>query len=137
MYRVGMSNTIKFKKTPVIKVIFAHLQMFASTCQEVEQLYNYKHQTASPRFNELRNAGIIRKTGEVRQGSDVYEVVPGATIEQFRKPVKKVPTFTAPKAKLEHLVRSGFLQSYSTSDKVEGDRLFIKFPDGTDLEFRP
>jgi len=37
------------------------------TCDEVEALGHLNHQTASPRFTELRNAGRIVDTGERRR----------------------------------------------------------------------
>lgn len=55
------------------------------TCMEIEGKLGLKHQTASPRFNELAAAGCIRANGDVRDGAKVYVLAPGATYEQYRE----------------------------------------------------
>jgi hypothetical protein len=59
------------------------------TCAEIEADFRYKHQTASPRFNELAHAGCIRPSGEIRSGSEVYVYTPGAGFDLYREWLKQ------------------------------------------------
>lgn len=73
------------------------------TCQEAEANLRLKHQTCSPRVNELAHANCIQRTDKIRNGSYVYVVVAGADFDRFAnwqrtKKIKPPKAKTAPAA---------------------------------------
>jgi len=82
------ADLIEEAREPMAKRIFDRLASTPSTCHEVESALGFKHQTASARFNDLVNAGCIRKTGETRQTdtaeAEVYECIPGVPFEVYK-----------------------------------------------------
>jgi hypothetical protein len=55
-----------------------------ATCPEIEVNLNLKHQTASPRLNELVRSGLVEVTSEARGGSSVHRAIQGATWSQYQ-----------------------------------------------------
>lgn len=80
---------IKRHRGGIAYSIFLHMSGLkqGATCHEVVRDLGFKHQTASPRFNELAEAKVIRLTGEKRSTdaaeAEVYEVVPKASFDLY------------------------------------------------------
>ncbi len=65
------------------------------TCAEVETKLNLKHQTASARIHEMAKAGVLKATGRVRVGSEIYVIQLGKSFSQYNDWMKKRPSKSA------------------------------------------
>lgn len=65
-----------------------------ATCQEIEANLGIKHQTASPRLNELTRGGLVTPSGVTRNGSDVIQAIPGVPWENYRIAIQDIKKTT-------------------------------------------
>lgn len=112
-FAAAAAITSSGKQESIARRVFAAIEISGSagmTCQEVEaELGGLKHQSCSPRVNELASANCIQRTDTVRNGSYVYIAVPGATFDRFAqwqrtsgtKAKKKATSAPAPSAVIE------------------------------------
>jgi hypothetical protein len=89
------------------------------TCAETEGTLKALHQTVSPRFNELTEAGCLRPSGNYRGAppSEVYVVVPGASFDLYRAWVRAKKSDKKRTAKELDFLAAG--RAWVTSDGEE------------------
>lgn len=92
--RSGAMAIKPYRATQALRV-FERVAQGPVTCEQIEHELGLKHQSASARINDLKNAGCIRESGQTaptqQATADVLEVVPGATFELFLQWQKNKP----------------------------------------------